>query len=57
MDRIEKTFATICIVLIIALFATLGGVIYVKQAEYRVLKDEIVTVVDKNIRLRILQVV
>ena len=48
MDRVEKTFATICIVLIIALFATIGGVIYAKQAEYKVLKDEIVTVVDKE---------
>lgn len=48
MDRVEKTFATICIVLIITLFATIGGVIYAKQAGYRVLKDEIVTVVDKE---------
>ena len=48
LDRVEKTFATICIVLIITLFATIGGVIYAKQAEYRVLKDEIVTVVDKE---------
>lgn len=48
MDRVEKTFATICIVLIIALFATVGTVIYAKQVEYRCLKDEIVTVVDKE---------
>lgn len=36
MDRVEKTFAAICITMIIALFATIGGVIYAKQAEYRV---------------------
>ena len=43
-----KTFAAICIIMILTLFATIGGVIYAKQAEYKVLKDEIVTVVDKE---------
>lgn len=48
MDRVEKTFTGICIIMILTLFATIGGVMYTKQVEYRCLKDEIVTVVDKE---------
>lgn len=48
MDRVEKTFTGICIIMILTLFATIGGVMYAKQVEYRRLKDVIVTVVDKE---------
>ena len=49
MDNIEKHIAVIFIIIAIALFGTVGVAIHAKQAEYRCLKDEIVTVVDKKI--------
>lgn len=48
MDRVEKTFTAICIIMIMALFSTIAMAMCTKQAEYKVLKDVIVTVVDKE---------
>lgn len=48
MDRTEKMFTTIFIIIAIALFGTVGVAMHAKQSEYNVLKDEIVTVVDKE---------
>ena len=48
MERIEKTFTAIFIIIAIALFGTVGVAMHAKQAEYNVLKDEIVTIVDKE---------
>lgn len=48
MDRAEKTFTTIFIIIAIAIFGTVGVAMHAKQAEYKVLKDEVVIVVDKE---------
>ena len=48
MDRTEKMFTAIFIIIAIALFGTVGVAMHAKQSEYNVLKDEIVTVVDKE---------
>lgn len=48
MDNIEKHIAVIFIIISIALFGTVGVAMHAKQAEYKVLKDEVVTVVDKE---------
>ena len=48
MDNIEKHIAVIFIIIAIALFGTVGVAMHAKQAEFNILKDEIVTVVDKE---------
>ena len=48
MDRVEKTFTAICIIMILTLFSIIAVAMCTRQAEYKVLKDEIVTVVDKE---------